>query len=72
MLTTKESADRLGIKPRSVIQLIRRGLLQAIKYGRDYSIELSEIERYIVERRPASRPRKLARADTTDRNRTAS
>lgn len=58
MLTTKEVADRLGIKPRSVVQLIRRGLLIATKHGRDYSIDPAEVERYQAERRPQHRPKK--------------
>lgn len=56
MLTTKEAADRLGIQPRSVVQLIRRGLLTATKHGRDFAIDEAEIARYLVERRPAHRP----------------
>lgn len=58
MLTTHEAADRLGINARSVARLIKRGQLQADKHGRDYSISPEEIERYLVERRPAHRPRK--------------
>lgn len=57
MLTTTAAADRLGIKPRSVVQLIKRGLLAATKHGRDYAIDEAEIERYERERRPAHRPR---------------
>jgi excisionase family DNA binding protein len=56
MLTTTETANRLGIKPRSVVQLIRRGLLSALKHGRDYMIDPSEVDRYIEQRRPAQRP----------------
>lgn len=57
-LTTKDAADRLGIKPRSVVALIRRGLLQATKHGRDYAIDEAEVARYERERRPAHRPHK--------------
>lgn len=57
MLTTHEAADRLGIKPRSVVQLIKRDLLAAVKHGRDYSIDPAEVERYITERRPPHRPK---------------
>jgi excisionase family DNA binding protein len=56
MLTTTEAADRLGIKPRSVVQLIRRELLAAEKRGRDWFITMEEIERYERERLPAHRP----------------
>jgi excisionase family DNA binding protein len=58
MLTTREAADRLNIKPRSVAKLIKRGLLAATMRGRDYFIDESEIERYQRERRPAHRPKR--------------
>lgn len=58
MLTTHKAADRLSIKARSVVQLIRRGLLAAEKKGRDYLISLPEVERYERERRPQHRPKK--------------
>ncbi|HMV38580.1 MAG TPA: helix-turn-helix domain-containing protein [Plasticicumulans sp.] len=56
MLTTHEAADRLGLKPRSVVWLIKHGLIAAEKKGRDYLLEPSEVERYAAERRPAHRP----------------
>ncbi len=59
MLTTREAADRLGIKPRSVAKAIKRGLIEAEKRGRDYWIEDEEIERYAVERRPQHRPKSV-------------
>lgn len=58
MLTTREAADRLGIKPRSVVALIVRGLLRADKHGRDYSIAADEVARYAVDRRAPHRPTK--------------
>lgn len=58
MLTTNQVADRLGIKPRSVVQLIQRKLLKAEKLGRDWLIEDAEAERYQRERRPQHRPAK--------------
>lgn len=60
MLTTCEAADRLGIKPRSVMQLIRRKQITATwnEYARRYEIEPDEVERYRVERKPAHRPKK--------------
>lgn len=60
MLTTHEAADRLGIKPRSVVWAIKRGLIQAEKRGRDYWIEDEEVDRYAKERRPAHRPKRDA------------
>jgi Mn-dependent DtxR family transcriptional regulator len=57
-LTTREVADRLGIKPRSVAWLIRRGLIAATwnVYARRFEVELDEVERYARERRPQHRP----------------
>jgi len=44
-MTTKEAAELLNIKPRSVVQRIRRGTLIAVKRGRYYEITQEEIER---------------------------
>lgn len=57
-MTTREAADRLGIKPRSVVWAIKQGLIAATKHGRDYWIEADEVERYAVERRAQHRPKK--------------
>ena len=62
MLTTAEVADRLGINPRSVVQLIRRGILAAEKRGRDWFVAEAETERYERERRAPGRPK-----DDTDK-----
>jgi excisionase family DNA binding protein len=56
-LTTTEAADRLGLRPRSVVQLIKRGLIAATKHGRDYAIDEAEVARYVAQRRPAHRPK---------------
>ena len=56
-MTTYEAADRLGIKARSVVQLIKRGLITATKRGRAYWIEADEVERHAHSRRPAHRPK---------------
>jgi excisionase family DNA binding protein len=58
MPTTHEAADRLGIKPRSVVKAVKRGLIRAEKRGRDYWIEDEEVERYARERRPSHRPKR--------------
>ncbi len=57
-MTTSEAADRLGIKARSVVQFIKRGLITATKRGRDYWIEADEVARYAAERRAQHRPKK--------------
>jgi len=57
-MTTSEAGERLGIKSRSIVALIRLGLMTATKRGRDYAIARAEVERYAVERRPAHRAAK--------------
>jgi excisionase family DNA binding protein len=58
MLTTKQAGERLGIRPRSVVNLIRAGRIVAEKAGRDYLIADEEVARYEQDRRPAHRPTK--------------
>lgn len=58
MLTTAQAADRLGVRPRTVVQYIKRGLIAAAKHGRDYSISAPELARYLAERRKPGHPRK--------------
>jgi excisionase family DNA binding protein len=57
LLTTAEAAQRLGVLPRSVTLLCRRGILKGEKRGRDWMIEAEEVERYRTERRSVGRPR---------------
>lgn len=59
MLTTADLATLLGIKPGSVRALIERKLITAQKKGRDYLIDQAEFDRYLQERRPAHRPKKV-------------
>ena len=56
MLTTAEAAALLGIKPGSVRALIKRGLLEATKHGRDHLITQEAIERYQASRRQPGHP----------------
>lgn len=58
MLTTTQAATVLGLEPRTVSKFIRRGVLKAEKFGRDWMIAEAEIERYQSERKKAGRPRK--------------
>lgn len=45
-LTTREAAAELGVTQRRIVQMIQEGKLKAKKKGRDYFIELSELEYY--------------------------
>lgn len=49
LLTTAEAAAQLGIDKRSVVKAINRRTLRAVKRGRDYLIEASEVARYTAE-----------------------
>lgn len=56
MIGTKEAAQRLGITPQRVVQLISMGRLSAEKVGRDWLMEESAVEDY--QRGKPGRPRK--------------
>jgi len=53
-LTTKEAADRLGVTPGRVRQLVLSGDLPAEKFGRDLMIKATDLE--LVKDRPMGRP----------------
>ena len=55
-LTTKEAAEKLGVKIRMVQVLIQSGRLPATKFGRDYMIREQDLK--LVEDRKVGRPRK--------------
>lgn len=54
--TTKEAAEKLGITPARVRQLVLAGQLPAEKFGRDLVIHESDLES--VKDRPIGRPGK--------------
>ncbi|PYX87964.1 MAG: DNA-binding protein [Acidobacteria bacterium] len=53
-LTTKEAAERLGVSPARVRQLVLAGNLPAEKFGRDLMIKEADLK--LVEDRPIGRP----------------
>lgn len=55
-LTTKQAADRLGVTPGRIRQLVLDGRLPAQKLGRDLFIRPEDLDR--LERRRPGRPRK--------------
>jgi excisionase family DNA binding protein len=57
-ITVAEAANRLGLRPRRVQQLIASGALPAAKLGRDWLIEDSALATVSHRRRPG-RPRKI-------------
>jgi excisionase family DNA binding protein len=59
MLTTREAAQRLGLKTTGAVrQLILADRLKAQKLGRDWFIEEAEIERFENIHRSPGRPKK--------------
>lgn len=42
-LTTTEAAERLGVTREHVTVLIRRGLLPAVRFGRDWQIDPDDL-----------------------------
>lgn len=57
-LTTKEAAERLGVSPARVRQLVLAGDLPAEKFGRDLMIKEGDLK--LVADRPMGRPPKTA------------
>lgn len=58
MLTTREAAQRLGLKTTGAVrQLILAGRLQAEKRGRDWFISEDDIEHFEQEPRKVGRPK---------------
>ncbi len=55
-LTTKEAAEKLGVTPARVRQLVLAGDLPAEKFGRDLMIKEADLK--LVEERPMGRPPK--------------
>jgi excisionase family DNA binding protein len=53
-LTTKDAADRLGVTPARVRQMILSGQLPAEKFGRDLVIKEEDLR--LVQNRPIGRP----------------
>lgn len=64
MLTTKEAAEKLGVTPRRVNNLIEAGVLRAQKFGRAWMVDEASVrERLQAEPQPG-RPRTDAAADS--------
>jgi excisionase family DNA binding protein len=62
MPTTKDAAQRLGVKTTGAVrQFILEGRLKAEKRGRDWWIEEEEIERFKNLPRKIGKPKKLTR-----------
>jgi excisionase family DNA binding protein len=58
LLTTTQAAAIAGVKQATISKAIQRGQLSAGHFGQARTIERSELERWLRERRPVGRPRK--------------
>lgn len=47
MLSIKSVAERLSVKPRTVLSLIQRGLLRAVRVGHVWRIHPSDVEFFL-------------------------
>ncbi len=56
MLTTTQVAERLGITPSRVRQIIREGRLVATKHGRDWEVDPESLDSFVKVRRRVGRP----------------
>lgn len=56
LLTTKETAEKLGVSVRRVQAMITDGLLPATKLGRDYVINESDLK-LVKDRKPGRPPK---------------
>ena len=58
-MTLTEAADRLGVAPATLRHQIRNGSLDAVKHGRDWTVDDDEVQRYaaISLGRPGRRPK---------------
>lgn len=65
-LTTREAAERLGVSPARVRQLVLAGDLPAEKFGRDLMIKEGDLK--LVADRPMGRPPKPAAAKPARRS----
>ena len=62
LLTTKETADRLGVSVRRVHQFIEESRLPAEKMGRDYFIKEEDLK-LLEDRKPGRPPKKTSKKD---------
>jgi excisionase family DNA binding protein len=64
VLTTQQAAEILKVSPRQVTRLIKKNLLEVIRFGKVYILTQEEVERYQRERKPRGRPASPHLTDT--------
>lgn len=61
LLTTEETAQRLGVHPSRVRVLAREGRLPAQQVGRAWVFRPADVERFAAQERRPGRPKETAR-----------
>lgn len=49
IISTQQAAAILGVAPESVARLVRQGVIDGFKLGRDWAIYRTSVERYKVQ-----------------------
>lgn len=62
-LTTRQAAERLGVTPRRIRQLIKSGQLFATMAGRDWLVDSESLDSLVKVHRRAGRPKKENKLD---------
>ncbi len=58
-VTTAEAAERLGMWPKSVRNLLKAGRLHGLKVGRDWLVKKSSLAQYPKTKSPKGRPTRV-------------
>ena len=60
--TTKQASERSGISQAHIRRLMERGTLAGLKMGRDWLVETSSLDSYMLKRpKPGPKPQRGAR-----------
>lgn len=54
-MSPRETSEYLGIKPKTIYSLAARGMIPAVRFGRQLRIDLIKLDEYIDQQCPAVR-----------------
>lgn len=66
LLTVKEVASLIGLKPTTIVRKANKGDIPAIKLGRQFRFDKNQIEKWLVKNRIKEQPRILIIDDEVD------